>query len=61
MEFSIKGIYFNTSEKKLQNTTYKNLSLNPETSNDSSVLVFFFQKNIYILNAGHGTYNKNDI
>jgi hypothetical protein len=25
------------------------------------VLVFFFQKNIYILNAGHGTYNKNDI
>lgn len=44
MEFSIKGIYFNTSEKKLQNTTYKNLSLNPETSNDSSVLVFFFRK-----------------
>lgn len=38
----------------------KNLSLNSENSNDSSVLVSL-RKNIYILNAGHYTYNKHDI
>jgi hypothetical protein len=50
MEFSIKGIYFNTSEKILHNTTYKNVSLNSETPNEwflCASTFFFSEKYVY--------------